>query len=199
MAVQSFTGRHFSPLLISRELDRVRDPSAMSTLKDEALTVRVSSMANEVKAIYTVDEQTMEVAIRVPSEYPLQSIEVVDIKKVGIAEAQWRAWLLAIQQTVTTQVRALLPGVVFMLNHVTQSGTILEALSLFKRNVSLHFEGVEACASAFLLFGLLYLHRSFLLQSATRSSPSPTAHSPQRHAGPATTNFIRAVCSRSVP
>ena len=105
MAVQTITGRYFSPLLVAKELERVRDPSNMSTLKDEALSIRVSSTANEVKAIYTVDEQTMEIVIRIPPEYPLQSIEVVDIKKVGVAEAQWRAWLLAAQQTVTTQVR----------------------------------------------------------------------------------------------
>lgn len=108
MAVSSFTSRHFSPVLIARELAHLRDPNdpAGKALRDnEDFTVKVAVGANEVKAVYVVDEQNMEIGIRLPSEFPLQGVEVKDVRKVGVTDAQWRAWLLAVQQVVTAQVR----------------------------------------------------------------------------------------------
>ncbi|KAI5475113.1 ubiquitin-protein ligase E3 [Pseudohyphozyma bogoriensis] len=132
MAVSSFTSKHFSPVLIAHELAHLRDPEdpAGKALRDnDDFTVKVAAGANEVKAVFVVDEQNMEIGIRVPNEFPLHGVEVKDVRKVGVTDAQWRAWLLAVQQVVTTQ-----------------NGLIADGLSLFKRNVTLHFEGVEACA-----------------------------------------------------
>lgn len=80
-------------------------------------------------AQYVVDEQPMEIAIRLPADYPLHGVEVKDVRRVGVTEAKWRAWLLAVQQVVTSR-----------------DGLVLDALTLFKRNVSLHFAGVVDCA-----------------------------------------------------
>jgi hypothetical protein len=71
----------------------------------------------------------MEIAIRLPADYPLHGVEIKDIRRVGVTEAKWRAWLLAVQQVMTSR-----------------DGMVLDALTLFKRNVSLHFEGVVDCA-----------------------------------------------------
>lgn len=46
----------------------------------------------------------MEIAIRLPPDYPLHSIEIREIQKVGVEEKRWRGWLLAVQQTITSQV-----------------------------------------------------------------------------------------------
>ena len=111
MAVSTFTSRHFSPVLISSELSHLRDPlsSSSKSLRDnEDFTVKVAVGANEVKAVFVVDEQSMEIVIRIPSEFPLAGIEVREGKKIGVSDAQWRAWLLAVQQVVTTQVRHFL-------------------------------------------------------------------------------------------
>ena len=108
MAVSTFTSRHFSPVLIAAELSHLRDPTDPSSkaLRDnEDFTVKVATGANEVKAVFVVDEQSMEIVIRIPSDFPLAGIEVRDTKKIGVSDAQWRAWLLAVQQVVTTQVR----------------------------------------------------------------------------------------------
>lgn len=110
MAVASFTSRHFSPVLIAAELAHLRDPSdpAGKALRDnEDFTVKVTTGANEVKAVFIIDEQAMEIGIRLPAEFPLQGVEVKDVRKVGVTDAQWRAWLLAVQQVITTQVRLL--------------------------------------------------------------------------------------------
>ncbi|GAA5859119.1 hypothetical protein JCM1840_003760 [Sporobolomyces johnsonii] len=130
--IQTFTARHFSPLLISSELWSVRDPSSDvgKQLRDnDDFTVKVAAGANEVKCVFVVDEESMEIGVKVPNEFPLVAVEVKDVRKIGVSDKQWRAWLLAVQQVITSQ-----------------SSAIADALLLFKRNVTLHFEGVESCA-----------------------------------------------------
>jgi hypothetical protein len=108
MAVGSITSRHFSPVLISHELAHLRDPNdeAGKVLRDnEDFTVKVAQGANEVKAVFVIDEQNMEIGIKLPSDFPLQGVEIKDVRKVGVTDAQWRAWLLAVQQVITAQVR----------------------------------------------------------------------------------------------
>ncbi|KAK4053203.1 hypothetical protein OIV83_001938 [Microbotryomycetes sp. JL201] len=132
MAFATFTARHFSPVLISAELAHLRDPNdpAGQALRDnDDFTVKVAAGANEVKAVFVVDEESMEIGIQLPAEFPLQQVQVKDVRKVGVNDAQWRAWLLGINQVITNQ-----------------NGLIADALNVFKRNVVLHFEGVEACA-----------------------------------------------------
>ncbi|SDA06537.1 BZ3501_MvSof-1269-A2-R1_Chr4-2g06583 [Microbotryum saponariae] len=132
MAVANLTSRHFSPVLIAHELAHLRDPNdpAGRTLRDnDDFTVKVAANANEVKAVFVVDEESMEIGVRMPADFPLQQVEVKDVRRVGVTDSQWRAWLLGVQQVITNQ-----------------NGLIAEGLSLWKRNVTLHFEGVEACA-----------------------------------------------------
>ncbi|GAA5860656.1 hypothetical protein JCM8547_005490 [Rhodosporidiobolus lusitaniae] len=130
--IQSFTSKHFSPLLIADELDVLRDPSSAvgKQLRDnEDFVVKVAANGSEVKVTFTVDEENMELGVKVPNEFPLAAVEVRDVRKVGVTDKQWRAWLLAMQQVITSQ-----------------SAAIADALLLFKRNATLHFEGVESCA-----------------------------------------------------
>ena len=104
MNVTSFTSKHFSPILIANELAHLHE-GGKEKLNDQNMTIKVSSGGtNEVRALYEIDEQIMEISIRLPNEYPLQAVEVKDIRKVGVTDAQWRAWILAVQQTITTQV-----------------------------------------------------------------------------------------------
>ncbi|KDE03065.1 hypothetical protein MVLG_06425 [Microbotryum lychnidis-dioicae p1A1 Lamole] len=132
MAVANLTSRHFSPVLIAHELAHLRDPNdpASRTLRDnDDFTVKIAANANEVKAVFVVDEESMEIGVRMPADFPLQQVEVKDVRRVGVTDSQWRAWLLGVQQVITNQ-----------------NGLIAEGLSLWKHNVTLHFEGVEACA-----------------------------------------------------
>ncbi|EPQ26430.1 uncharacterized protein PFL1_06078 [Pseudozyma flocculosa PF-1] len=128
MLVSSFTTRHCTPLIAARELSHLREPDALSRLQDEAMAIKVLS-TNEVVATYTVDEHPMEIGVRIPPDFPLHGVEIRDIRRVGVSEAQWRAWLLAVQQLITGQ-----------------NGLIFDALSLFKRNAEVQFEGLEECA-----------------------------------------------------
>ena len=128
--IGTFTTKHCSPLLAARELEHLKAPDALSQLQDDAMSVKVLS-SNEVVATYTIDEYPMEIGVRIPPDFPLHGIEIRDIKRIGVSEAQWRAWLLAVQQ--------LLSG---------KNGLVLDALMLFKHNVESKFQGYEGAECA---------------------------------------------------
>ncbi|KAK7204948.1 hypothetical protein BZA70DRAFT_166999 [Myxozyma melibiosi] len=142
IAVEKFTQQYFSPALIDSELHSVQNRLAESGVAadDENIQVKVNYVLREVAAIYTIDEQTMGMVVQIPSSFPLHDVHVDGIKRVGVKENQWRAWLLASQSVITSQ-----------------NGTIVDALSLFRRNVSLHFEGVTECA---ICYSILHQDRS---------------------------------------
>ncbi|CAO1635927.1 unnamed protein product [Sympodiomycopsis kandeliae] len=125
MAIANFTIRHCSPIIASRELSHVRDPDSKARLQDEAMSIKILG-SSEVVATYTVDEHPMEIGVKIPHDYPLHGVEVRDIRRVGVSESQWRAWLLAVQQLI-----------------VGQNGLIVDALMLFKRNAEAKFSGFE--------------------------------------------------------
>ncbi|RXK41130.1 hypothetical protein M231_01533 [Tremella mesenterica] len=131
MSMLAFTARHYSSIIIQHEFSALRSPTAMSQLTDEGLSIRIAqgggtsvsgtSGAAEAIASYVVDEQPMEIGIRLPAEFPLKGVEVRDLRRVGVPENKWRGWLMS-------------------------NGLMLEALTVFKKNVALHFEGVVECA-----------------------------------------------------
>ncbi|KAK9367200.1 hypothetical protein V1509DRAFT_627282 [Lipomyces kononenkoae] len=142
LAVESFTQKYFSPILIDAELQSVQAKWAETETEadDENMQVKVSRVTHEVAAVYSIDEQTMEMIIRVPTNFPLHDVHVDGVKRVGVKENQWRAWLLASQAVITSQ-----------------NGNIVDALVLFRRNVNLHFEGVTECA---ICYSILHQDRS---------------------------------------
>ncbi|KAI0360435.1 hypothetical protein OH77DRAFT_1418351 [Trametes cingulata] len=128
-AVASYTSKHFSPAIIRTELARVKDPNAAAELSGENVTIKVASAVNEVTAGFTVDEQQLELTVKLPSDWPLHTIEVKDSKHVGVPDDRWRAWELGVQQILTFR-----------------SGSIVDGLSFFLKNVTSHFEGIAECA-----------------------------------------------------
>lgn len=106
-AFAAFTAAYFSPVLVASELANLREPSGTGgrdRLEDDALSIKVSQVISEVSVIYLVDEQQMEMAVKLPAEYPLKLVEVRDVRRVGVAEEKWRGWLFAVQQIISTQV-----------------------------------------------------------------------------------------------
>ncbi|GMK59535.1 hypothetical protein CspeluHIS016_0801410 [Cutaneotrichosporon spelunceum] len=145
LSLLSFTARNFSPVIIAHEFSALRAPRALAELTDEGLSVRIAqggggtagAGAAEAIASYTVDDQPMEIGIRLPAEFPLKAVDVRDLRRVGVPENKWRGWLMGVQQTITSR-----------------NGLILEALTVFKKNVVLHFEGVVECAICYSIISL---------------------------------------------
>ncbi|KAF9902420.1 hypothetical protein EC991_004967 [Linnemannia zychae] len=152
IAVESLTERYFSPLLIVRELNSLAKAqqapaqggnaaaaAALSGVTDDLneLQIKTSKATSEVTASFQIDEATMEIVIRLPTNFPLRQVEVEGLQRVGVKEARWRAWLLAVAGVIAAQ-----------------NGSLIDALSLFRRNVGLHFEGVEDCTICYSIVSL---------------------------------------------
>jgi hypothetical protein len=101
--VTTYTSQHFSPVIIQSELARVKNPENIAGFRDENMSVKVSNAVNEVTATYLVDEQPLEITLKLPSDWPLHDIEIRD-ERVAVDESQWRAWVFKIQQIFWTQV-----------------------------------------------------------------------------------------------
>lgn len=146
MRVVDYTSSYFSPGIIRAELAQVRQPDASSELlTTENLTIKVSPASGEVMASYMVDEQALELSIRMPSDWPLHRLEVRDMKMVGVSEDKWRAWVLGVQQVVWQQVSSITAAKVIP-DPLRKNGRIVDGLTLFTKNVTLHFSGQVECA-----------------------------------------------------
>ncbi|KAI1319237.1 hypothetical protein EDD11_004631 [Mortierella claussenii] len=152
IAVESLTEKYFSPLLITRELNslikaqqapaqggQAAAAAALSGVSDDLneLQIKTSKATSEVTASFQIDEATMEIVIRLPTNFPLRQVEVEGLQRVGVKEARWRAWLLAVAGVIAAQ-----------------NGSLIDALSLFRRNVGLHFDGVEDCTICYSIVSL---------------------------------------------
>lgn len=127
--LESFTIKYISPKLIATKLSDFETKSSRLTAEDDNLSIKVNRITNEVKGTYLIDEQTMEVIFKIPSNYPLTNIEVIGSQRIGVKEPQWKSWILSSQTVISFQ-----------------NGSILESLEFFLKNVSYHFKGFEECA-----------------------------------------------------
>ncbi|KAM9893232.1 hypothetical protein OXX69_011780, partial [Metschnikowia pulcherrima] len=109
--------------------DEVETCQEKLTKNDDTLTIKVNKVINEIKSTYVIDEQTMEMVIRIPERFPLSNVLVEGPVRLGVKENQWRAWLLASQRVITLT-----------------NGSIFDSIELFNKNVNLHFSGFEECA-----------------------------------------------------
>ncbi|KFY49982.1 hypothetical protein V495_00376 [Pseudogymnoascus sp. VKM F-4514 (FW-929)] len=132
LAVESWTEKSFSPLVIVDTLDDVEIWAAglEEPPEDEKeLIIKVSKKSREVYAGYEVDEMTMQIAIRFPPIYPLESIKVEGVNRVAVSEKKWQSWLMIIQGVITFS-----------------NGSITDGLLAFRRNVTGALKGQTECA-----------------------------------------------------
>lgn len=146
--VQSFSVRLVSPILISKMLDEVDQAKGKLTERDDNLTIKVSKVANEIKSVYLIDEQNMEMVVKIPDTFPLSNVTVEGPMRLGVKENQWKAWLLASQRVVSLT-----------------NGSIIDCVELFNKNVNLHFSGFEECAICYSI-----LHQDHSLPSKVCST-----------------------------
>lgn len=145
LVVSKFSVSYLSPLLVTKMLDEVEQSKGKLTSMDDNLTVRVNRVTNEIKSIYVIDEQTMEMVVKIPHTYPLSSVTVEGPLRLGVKESQWKAWLLASQRVISLT-----------------NGSIIDSIELFNRNVNLHFSGFVECAICYSI-----LHQDHSLPSKT--------------------------------
>ncbi|KXN85569.1 E3 ubiquitin-protein ligase listerin [Leucoagaricus sp. SymC.cos] len=135
--ITSYTSQYFSPVIIDVELAHVKGVASQE-LADDSMSIKVAAAVNEVSASYLVDEHQLEIRLKIPTDWPLHKIEVKDLKRVGVDKDRWRAWILAVQQTIWSH-----------------NGRITDGLSLFKKNATLHFEGQVECAICYSIISVM--------------------------------------------
>jgi len=136
IAVVHFTSQQFAPGIIRQHLDNVKSPETLKELQDDAFGVKIVPAMREIRAVYNIDDQQMEISLQFPPDYPLHGADVKDISKVGVQESKWRAWLFNVQQ-------------------ISQTGLIVDALFWFKKNVASHFEGKTECAICYAIISVM--------------------------------------------
>ncbi|KAI0341369.1 hypothetical protein BDW22DRAFT_1358876 [Trametopsis cervina] len=130
VTVSNYTSTYFSPAIIHAELSEIKDPSRADDIAGENFTVKVANATSEITAAFAVDEYSLELVLKLPSDFPLHTIMTKDSNsgRAGVAEDRWRAWILGVHQILTFR-----------------SGSIVDGLTFFKKNVTSHFEGQTEC------------------------------------------------------
>lgn len=111
LSVEKFTEKYMSPLIIEKELNSVRtwiqeQPAPAPGEEDSEMQVKISrGAAKEVTAVYPIDDQKMEMVVRLPPTFPLRQVEVEGVRRVGLNEQQFKRMLLASQAVINFQVR----------------------------------------------------------------------------------------------
>jgi hypothetical protein len=108
LAVESWTAKHISPLIIASSLQGVAEWNDKSggedPENDDKWTVKVGMRSKEINVSYLVDEQTMAIKIVLPDAYPLAAAQVVGVSRVAVKEEKWQSWLRNCQGVITFSV-----------------------------------------------------------------------------------------------
>eukprot|EP00727_Mastigamoeba_balamuthi_P002102 m51a1_g1189 hypothetical protein (2081) ;mRNA; r:413127-420249 len=135
LAVAMREARDSASHIAERELDAASSYAGA----DDVFAIRCSRGARTVTAAYTKDDLVLEVALELPESYPLDPARPSEsTRRVGVTEATWRKWQLAMV--------SMLAG-----SHDGAS-SVVDALVLWRGAVDRHFEGVEPCPICYSVF-----------------------------------------------
>ncbi|KAI9847349.1 MAG: hypothetical protein M1838_000933 [Thelocarpon superellum] len=131
-SIETWTEKYISPHVIADELGTVStwaSEAASRGDEDGPLSVKVSKTTREIMVGYDVDEQMMQIAIKLPGAYPLRQAMVEGINRVGVDEKKWRSWLINAQGVITFS-----------------NGSIVDGLIAWRKNVEGAMKGQTECA-----------------------------------------------------
>ncbi|KAI8868007.1 hypothetical protein GQ42DRAFT_125863, partial [Ramicandelaber brevisporus] len=78
---------------------------------------------------YQIDDAKLEITFQIPPAYPLRSVDIDPGNRAGVNQRQWNTWML--NASIGMQ---------------NQNGSIVDAVCVMMRNISMHFNGVAECA-----------------------------------------------------
>lgn len=138
VTLEPWTERIISPPVINAALQSVSTWSEQQSTSDpdSPFSVKVAPRAREITASYTVDEQTMSMKIALPAAFPLTNAHIEGINRVAVNEQKWQSWLRTSLGAIT----------IF-------NGSLIDALTTFKRNVDGAMKGQTECAICYSIVG----------------------------------------------
>jgi len=106
----SWTEKFFTPLVVATHFEEVQKwADEQDVGEDEKeLLVKCSLKTREIYASYEIDDMTMQVAIRLPANYPLQPVLVSSINRVGVSEKKWSSFMITTQAVISFSVSSSL-------------------------------------------------------------------------------------------
>lgn len=137
--LESWTQKYFTSVLTSTAIATVAEWVANQP-QDESETpivVKSSTNGSEAVASIAVDPESppISLAISLPSSYPLDSPTVSSRTRVGVSEKNWQSWLRTFQIIIFS------------------TGSIIEGLIAFRRNVQGALKGQSECAICYSIIG----------------------------------------------
>ncbi|ORY15960.1 RING zinc finger protein-like protein [Clohesyomyces aquaticus] len=136
--LDKWTQKYISPPVVAAALQSVTDwATAQSDADpDSPFSIRVSPRASEITASYTVDEQTMSMRITLPPAFPLSNARIEGLNRVAVNETKWQSWLMTSLGAITLF-----------------NGSLIDALTTFKKNVEGAMKGQSECAICYSIVG----------------------------------------------
>ena len=130
--LEAWTQKHITPLIVSAVLAEVDSWAKSQDQDDRPITIKTSPRAAELTASIQIDSSgeaaPCAVLIALPGAYPLASPTVATKSRVGVSEKNWAGWLRTFQIIIFS------------------SGSIIEGLVAFRRNVTAQLKGQTECA-----------------------------------------------------
>ena len=138
VALEPWTEKYVSQPVIVAALEAVNTWSEEQAAAepDSAFAVKVVNRAREITASYVVDEQTMAMRISLPPAFPLANAHIEGLNRVAVNEQKWQSWLRTSLGAIT----------IF-------NGSLIDALTTFKRNVDGALKGQSECAICYSIVG----------------------------------------------
>ncbi|QPG75897.1 hypothetical protein FOA43_003283 [Brettanomyces nanus] len=134
-STDGFITKYISGTLIDDILETL---SSKEKIEDETFKIKVNRATNEIKCACDIDDQTMEISIILPADYPLSQIAVKGISRVGVDEKKWKSWLLSCRYVINFQ-----------------NVSILDAVKHFRENVQANFENYDDCAICYSIINII--------------------------------------------
>jgi hypothetical protein len=131
LAIEKFTETYFSLRLIHADMDLLQREIHEKKLFGNTLIVRVNRSSREITASYMIEETSLQLAIRWPSNFPLKPVPAEDLASTrlgGISEGQRFRWLVMVSHLLNIQ-----------------NASVVDVLWLWKQNLDRRFEGIEPC------------------------------------------------------
>ncbi|KAF1963832.1 hypothetical protein CC80DRAFT_398192 [Byssothecium circinans] len=138
VTLEPWTEKYISPPVISAALKSVQEWCDTQTTAepDSPFSIRVAPRAHEITASYTLDEQATSIRISLPPSFPLTNARIEGLNRVAVTEAKWQSWLRTSLGAIT----------IF-------NGSLIDALTTFKRNVEGAMKGQTECAICYSVVG----------------------------------------------
>ena len=89
-----------SPVLLKKEFHKLD----ISSKDFDNMIVKTRPVAREVVAVYTIDEISMELVVKLSANHPLSPVSVECGKRIGVSNALWRQWMLQLTTFLSFQV-----------------------------------------------------------------------------------------------